>query len=74
MDDEFIIYQGEHNYTAVERFVGRRPGDKKVDPFYVKKGWGNKTYFWDGRWILLHPGDMIYKRADGSVALERNAA
>jgi hypothetical protein len=73
MEDEYKIFVGNENFVEIQRWAGKRPGNKMVDPYYLKHGMGQKCYFWEGRWILLNPGDMIYKRADGSVALEKGA-
>ena len=61
-----------NNFKQLSDFLGKRPGDKIVDPNYVKRGWGNKVYFWEnGKWYLVHPNDNFYKRADGSIVQEK---
>lgn len=60
------------NYKQLSDFLGERPGNKIVDPGMVKRGWGNKVYFWDnGKWYLVHPNDNFYRRSDGTIVQER---
>lgn len=65
-----IVY--DDNFFEVQRTLGKRPGDYKVDPYYLRRGHGSKPYFWNDeqrRWVLVHPNDKFYVDDDGNVTL-----
>jgi hypothetical protein len=69
MSEHYKILMGD-NFDEVQLFLGKRPGDYRTDPYYLRKGMANKPYFWDEpakKWRLVRLGDEFYKRDDGTV-------
>lgn len=75
-EDEVRIWDPE-KYVELQKWLGLREGGTKyIDPYYVRKGMGNKAYCWDDfskKWRILSPGDTVFKRADGTVGHEKRA-
>ncbi len=70
MDDEVAYYV--NNFKELQEWLGPRPGDYRIDPFYLRAGIAgqDKPYFWDDpakKWRLVRYGDMFCKRTDGSI-------
>lgn len=73
MDDEVMTWNLD-NLKELQQFLGPRPGNKHVDPMYIRTGHGNKVYCWDDyskKWKLVSPGDTFFKREDGTVGHEK---
>ncbi len=70
-ENDFREFQREH-FTSIQLWAGYR-GEYTVDPYFLKRGFGNKCYFWDApskEWRLLRSGDLIYKREDGTMFMD----
>jgi hypothetical protein len=70
-EDEFRVFSRE-DFVSIQKWAGYREG-YSVDKFMLKRGFGNKCYFWDSHskeWRLLRAGDLIYKRLDGTMFLD----
>lgn len=69
-----------NNFRHVQSVLGPRPGDKILDPFYLRKSIGDKPYFWNDdrkKWELVRIGDVFEINIDGSVSripVERSVA
>jgi hypothetical protein len=64
-----ILFSKE-NFTTIQKFLGKRPGDKYVDPYYLRTSLADKPYFWNDtrkRWELVSLGDLFILNDDGSV-------
>lgn len=64
---DYIKY--DSNFKEVQEFLGKRPGDKFVDPFYLRRGLAEKPYFWNQftkKWELVHAGDWFSKDSTGA--------
>ena len=62
------------NYHIIQEFLGKRPGDYKVDPYYLRTAMGGKPYFWDYYrkvWIAIRRGDKFYFDNDGIPVMEK---
>jgi hypothetical protein len=60
----------KHNFHVIQQVLGKRPGDKYVDPYYLRTSVMDKPYFWNadrGRWELVSLGDLFIINDDGSV-------
>jgi hypothetical protein len=65
---EIIYSKGKHE--EIKRVLGKRPGDYVLDPYYLRKGIGDKPYFWDEenrRWRMVRLGDLFTIEEDGSI-------
>lgn len=63
-----VIRFDRENFYLIQQKLGKRPGDKTVDPFYLRKGLADRPYFWDTKtkkWRLLSLGDTIIVDEDG---------
>lgn len=72
MDEDVRIWVHD-KYAEIQTWLGERPGGYRVDPFYIRSGIGSKAYCWDDyarKWRLLHTGDVLFKREDGTVGHE----
>lgn len=75
--EEVRTWDFDH-FTEIQEWLGKREGGKyHVDPYYIKRGiGGQKAYLWDSyskKWKLLHIGDVIFKRLDGTIGHEPRA-
>lgn len=73
-DQEYEVYGGETTFHRLQVFLGKRPGDYITDPNYLRKGMGNKPYFWDAinkKWRDIRIGDIFYFDNDGIAVQER---
>ena len=64
-----VIYD-RNNYFKLQRLLGKRPGDKILDPYYLRTGIGDQPYFWNDerkKWERVSQGDMFTIHEDGSV-------
>lgn len=71
MDDDVRVWDRD-KFTEIQKWAGEREG-YRVDPKMIKKGFGDKAYFWDApskEWRLLRAGDLLYKRTDGTMFME----
>lgn len=58
-----LVYDG-YNLRKIREAFGKRPGDYKVDPDYIREGIAHKPYFWDAyrkKWELIRLGDSFFK-------------
>lgn len=58
------------NYYKVQKLLGKRPGDKILDPYYLRTGIGDRPYFWNDvtkKWERVSLGDLFTIHEDGSV-------
>lgn len=56
------VYDGE-NFSQIQRHLGPRPGGYRVDVFYLRRGIGNKPYFWNdftSKWQRVQLGDVFF--------------
>lgn len=63
MDDDFFVFTNPNDFYKLQQFLGKRPGDYNLDPYYVRRGMGNKPYFWDAinkKWRDVRLGDKFY--------------
>lgn len=70
MDEDYKVFFD--NFKEMQDWLGRRPGNKIVDPYWVKQAMG-KTFVWDDyakKWRRLSPGNILFKREDGTVGRE----
>lgn len=61
------VYDGE-NFNRIQQALGKRPGNYRVDPFYLRRGIAQKIYFWndyDRKWMLVHMGDLFWLNNEG---------
>ena len=66
----------DYNFLELQQYLGKRPGDKFVDPYYLRKsGTGvDKPYFWNNytkKWERINPGDKFYFDDNGIPVRER---
>jgi hypothetical protein len=64
-----IIFD-KYNFYKVQKLLGKRPGDKILDPFYIRTGIGDRPYFWNDetkKWERMSLGDVLTIHDDGSV-------
>lgn len=76
VEADSVTYEGERNFHELQMFLGKRPGEYRVDPFYVRKSMGNKPYFWDDidkKWRDIRIGDTFYFDNDGLAVQEKKA-
>lgn len=55
--------------TLMAKF-GNRPGDYSIDPYWFRRGMGNKPYVWDNKnkkWRLIRIGDEFDWDDEGNV-------
>lgn len=67
----------EGDFRRIQQWVGYRPGEYAIDPYYIRRGFGNKCYFWEDdskKWRLLHNGDKIIKEGDSPSLVKEKAA
>lgn len=67
MSEETYVYDGD-NFVRIQRILGERPGGYRIDKFYLRRGLGQKPYFWDeynNKWLRLHMGDLIWINEEG---------
>lgn len=60
----------KENFHLIQQVLGKRPGNKYVDPYYLRTGLADKPYFWNNerkRWELVSLGDLFIINDDGSV-------
>lgn len=64
MDTRSMVYGGESTLNELRNFLGKRPGNYRVDPNYIRVGFGgHKPYFWDDynrKWVGIRIGDKFY--------------
>lgn len=68
---KYIYY--DNNFMEVQTLLGKRPGDYRLDPYYLKKGHGMKPMFWEAeskKWRFVHVGDRFAVHDDGTVEWE----
>lgn len=69
IDTREIEYEGDpKSIRVLQDFLGKRPGNYRVDPFYIRTGIAGKPYLWDDynrRWVMLRKGDVVGFDADG---------
>lgn len=56
------------NFVQIQQWLGKRPGDYRLDPYYLRHSMGNKPYFWDAikkKWKMVKLGDKFYFDNDG---------
>lgn len=64
-----IIFSKE-GYHHIQQVLGKRPGDYRMDPYYLRKGMADKPYFWNyltKKWELLRLGDVFIIDDEGLV-------
>lgn len=64
-----LLYSRE-SYHTIQQVLGKRPGNKHVDPYYLRTSMADKPYFWNHerkRWELVSLGDLFIINDDGSV-------
>lgn len=57
-----IVFSRE-NFHKIQQKLGKRPGDKYIDPFFLRRGLADRPYFWDEnkkKWHLVSLGDVIH--------------
>lgn len=62
------------NFVEIQEFFGKRPGDYRIDPYYLRTGMGSKPYFYDARrkkWSAIRRGDKFYFDSDGIPTQEK---
>ena len=58
------------DFVRIQSWLGKRPGDYKVDPYYLRRGFHNKVQFWDAskrQWKPVRIGDKFIKSQDGVI-------
>ncbi len=58
------------NFKVIQQVLGKRPGNKHVDPYYLRTSMADKPYFWNDtrkRWERVSLGDLFIINDDGSV-------
>ena len=71
-------HKGDHiyydnNFMHVQAYLGKRPGEYTMNPYYLKKGFSNKPMFFDvatGKWTYIHPGDRFHLDDEGIARRE----
>lgn len=61
------------DFARIQKWLGERPGDYVVDPFYIKRGYGGKVQFWNvdrKKWEFVRIGDKFIKSQDGVIRVE----
>jgi hypothetical protein len=64
-----ILFTKEE-FFAIQKALGKRPGNYHLDPYYLRTGMGDKPYFWDAerkRWKMVRLGDLFVINEDGSI-------
>lgn len=62
-----LVYDG-YNLHKIRRELGKRPGNYRVDPDYVRDGIAHKPYFWDAynkKWHMVRIGDSFFLDEEG---------
>lgn len=57
------------DFARLQKWMGYR-GDYVVDPYYLKRGYGNKVQFWNAerkKWEFVRIGDRFIKSQDGVI-------
>lgn len=58
-----VVYENDDkSFRKLQEFLGKRPGNYRIDPFYVRQGMAHKPYFWDDynrKWVLIKLGDRF---------------
>lgn len=60
----------KYNYYKLQQLLGKRPGDKILDPYYIRTGIADRPYFWNDerkKWERMSLGDLFTIHDDGSV-------
>lgn len=63
IDTREMEYEGNpKSIRILQDFLGKRPGNYRVDPFYIRTGIAGKPYLWDDynrRWVMVRKGDVF---------------
>ena len=64
-----IIFSKER-FKHQQELLGKRPGDYRLDPYYLRTGIADKPYFWNDstrKWERVSLGDLFTVHDDGTV-------